>query len=287
MIGVRRQAVPYLLVLPAVILLLLFVYGMVNGILQGFGIMPYLGLTNPTFAYYAEALTRPDLIDSIRFSLYLAIVSSVMAVIGGVALSLALTHARASRSVRLLGINVPLLTSHTVAVLFVIAVLGGSGMLARVAYSLGLVATQTDVPTIIGSTGGWGAIAVYLWKEIPFIAFSTVTIMANISDRFAEAAASLGASPVRTFFSVTLPLCAPAIAKAFLIVFAFAFGAYEVPYLLGPTLPRALPVLAYLEYTSPILLDRASAMALNGIMSFITLALAIVYFRILRRERAL
>jgi putative spermidine/putrescine transport system permease protein len=95
----------------------------------------------------------------------------------------------------------------------------------------------------------------------------------------------LGASPVRTFFAVTLPLCAPAIAKAFLIIFAFAFGAYEVPFLLGPTLPRALPVLAYIEYTGPDLLDRANAMALNGIMSFVTLALAWSYLRITQRER--
>jgi len=277
--------VPYLLILPAVLLSAFFVYGMANGILQGLGVMPYLGLTTPTLGYYAEALTRPDLVGSILFSLYVASVSSLLAVIGGVLVSLVLARLRVGRRVRLAGIQLPLLTSHAVAALFIVALLGGSGLLARAAYAAGMIGSQTDFPVIVGSAGGWGIIAVYLWKEIPFVAFSTVTIMGNIGERFEEAAASLGSSPLRTFLSVTLPLCAPAIAKAFLIIFAFAFGAYEVPYLLGPTLPRALPVLAYLEYTSPDLLDRANAMALNGIMSLITLALALAYFRLMRLDR--
>lgn len=280
-----RAIVPYLLILPAVLLSALFVYGMINGILQGLGVMPYLGLTTPTLDYYAEALTRADLTGSILFSLYVAAISSVLAVIGGVLVSLVLTRLHVGRRVRLAGIQLPLLTSHAVAALFIVTLFGGSGLLARSAYSLGMIGSQTDFPVIVGSAGGWGIIAVYLWKEIPFVAFSTLTIMGNIGERFEEAAGSLGASPLRTFFSVTLPLCAPAVAKAFLIVFAFAFGAYEVPYLLGPTLPRALPVLAYLEYTSPDLLDRAHAMALNGIMSLITLALALAYFRLIHLER--
>lgn len=281
----RRAYVPYLLIVPSLALSALFLYGMVNGILQGLGIMPYLGLTTPTLSYYAEALTQPDLARSILFSLYIAAFSSVLAVIGGVILSLVLTRLRVGRRSRLAAIQLPILTSHPVAALFVITLLGGSGLVARLAYAIGLIGSQTDFPTIVGSTAGWGIIAVYLWKEIPFIAFSTVTIMSNISERFEEAAASLGASPLRTLFSVTLPLCFPPIAKAFLIVFAFSFGAYEVPYLLGPTLPRALPVLAYIEYTSPDLLDRAGAMALNGIMSILTFAIALVYFRIMIRER--
>ena len=58
----------------------------------------------------------------------------------------------------------------------------------------------------------------------------------------------------------------PAIKKAFLIILAFSFGAYELPFLLGPTLPKALPVQAYIEYLSPDLLNRPYAMALNGLI---------------------
>lgn len=277
--------IPYLLVLPAACLAAVFIYGLANGVLQGFGIMPYLGLKTLTLEYYRNAFTRSDLLSSILFSLYIALVSSVLATVGGVFLSAIITRLRVGRTGRLIGIQVPVTTAHMIVALTVFALLGGSGLVSRVLFALGILGAPSDFPSIAGSVQGWGILVVYLWKEIPFIAFCTVTIMGGIGERYAEAASSLGASPLRAFFSVTLPLSASAIAKAFLIVFAFAFGAYEVPYLLGATLPRALPVLAYLQYTQPDLMSRADAMALNGVMTGITLALAVVYFWIVLRER--
>ena len=50
---------------------------------------------------------------------------------------------------------------------------------------------------------------------------------------------------------VTLPLCMNTVLSGFLIIFVFALGAYELPFILGATIPKALPVLAYLEYTKP------------------------------------
>ncbi|NTU88978.1 MAG: sugar ABC transporter permease [Actinobacteria bacterium] len=276
---------PYLLILPAVLLTLLFVYGVANGILQGFGIIPYLGLTTPTLDYYRAAFTRSDLSLSILYTFYLALSSSVLATLGGVALSAAITRVNMGRKGQLMGIQIPLMTSHAIVALFIISLFSGSGLVARLLYAGGLIDSMQSFPTVLGATSGWGIILVYLWKEIPFVAFCTVTLMSHMGDRYAEAAACLGASPLRTFFSVTLPLCKRTIAKAFLIVFAFAFGAYEVPFLLGATLPKALPVLAYVEFQKPDLANHAYAMALCGIMAGICIIVAIVYFQIMRRER--
>ena len=71
----------------------------------------------------------------------------------------------------------------------------------------------------------------------------------------------------------------PAISTAFIIIFAYAFGAYELPFLLGATLPRAFPVQAYMEFLSPDLSHRPYAMVYNGLMlafgaGFIALYLA-------------
>ncbi len=282
---VRRALAPYALIAPTVALVLVFVYGVLNGVLQGFGIMPFLGMSEFTFDYYLQALGRADITASLGFSLYISAVSSALAVVGGIALSAALVRLKASRMLQALDINLPLMTAHTLVVLFVVSLFAGSGLVPRVFYALGLVDGVGDFPSVVGDPSGWGIILVYLWKEIPFVAFTTIAIMANVSGRFGEAAATLGASPVRTFFNVTLPLCKGAIIKAFLIVFAFSFGAYEVPFLLGPTLPKAMPVLAYLEFQNPDILNRCNAMAVNGIMVFICTALAVVYFIVLQRER--
>lgn len=281
----KRALAPYFLIAPACVLLLIFLYGVLNGVMQGFGIMPFLGMTEPTLDYYAEALTHPELIASIKYSLYLASVSSIVAVIGGVLLSAMLTSARASRLVQLIGVQVPITTAHMLVAIAAVCLFAGSGLLPRLLSAVGLTSLAESFPTVVGSPSGWGIIFVYLWKEIPFVAFCTVTLMANISDKFGEAAASLGASPLRTFFGVTLPLCKGAVIKAFLIVFAFAFGSYEIPFLLGPTLPKALPVLAYIEFQDPDIINRCYAMALNGIMALICTVLAVAYFAVLQRER--
>ena len=242
----KHAAAPYVLIAPAVVLIAVFLYGVVSGVLQGFGIMPFLGMNELTLDYWAEALSRPDLLSSIGFSLYLSLVSAAIALVGGTALCAALSALRAPRLLQLLDIQIPLMTAHTLVVLFVVSLFAGSGLVPRVLYALGLVEGVSSFPSVVGDPTGWGILLVYAWKEIPFVAFTAVALMSNVSDRFGEAAATLGASPARTFFGVTLPLCKGALLKAFFIVFAFAFGSYEVPFLRGPTLPKALPVLAYL-----------------------------------------
>ena len=280
-----KAMAPFLLLAPAMVLIGVFVYGVVNGVLQGFGIMPFLGKTDFTFDYYAQALARPDFLASAAYSLYIAAASSVGALIGGVMLSAALTRLKASRAFQLLGIQVPLMTAHTLVVLFVVSIFAGSGLFARLLFTAGLVPGAGSFPSVVGDPLGWGIILTYLWKEVPFIAFCTVAVMSHVSDRFGEASLTMGASPLRGFFEVTLPLCRNTLIKAFLVVFAFAFGSYEVPFLLGPTLPKALPVLAYTEFQNPDILNRFYAMAINGTMAIICCVLAAIYFIVLQRER--
>ncbi len=57
---------------------------------------------------------------------------------------------------------------------------------------------------------------------------------------------------------------------ASLIVFAFTFGAFEVPFLLGRSYPTILPVMAYDEYRSVELTDRPAAMAINVLITLVT-----------------
>ena len=165
------HVIPYLLILPAVLLASLFIYGVMNGVLQGFGIIPYLGLTTPTLEYYRTAFTRSDLSMSILYTFYLALTSSVLATLGGVALSAAITRAGMGRKGQLLGVQIPLMVSHAIVALFIISLFSGSGLVARLLYTGGLIGSMQDFPTVLGATSGWGIILVYLWKEIPFVAF--------------------------------------------------------------------------------------------------------------------
>ena len=111
-----------------------------------------------------------------------------------------------------------------------------------------------------------------------------IALMANISDCLGEAATNLGANRIQVFWKITLPLCMNTILSGFLIIFVFALGAYELPFILGATLPRALPVLAYIEYSKPDLLARPYAMAINGLMIAVSCSVAVIYYILLSRS---
>ena len=108
--------------------------------------------------------------------------------------------------------------------------------------------------------------------------------MANINGNLGEAAVNLGAGRWKAFCKVTLPLCFQTILSGFLIIFVFALGAYEMPFLLGATIPKALPILAYNQYTHPDLRHRPYAMALNGIIIVISMISAAAYFILMKKN---
>ena len=181
-------------------------------------------------------------------------------------------------------VRFPILVPHTVVALFIMTLLGQTGIVARAAYGLGLISDYTKFPQILFTPGYGGAIAGYLWKEIPFVAYYTLALMASVSNTLGEAAENLGASPLRSFFSVTLPMSLPAVSKAALIIFIYACGGYELPALLGSTLPKALPVQAYITYLSPDLLQRPLAMAMFGVILMLSVLMAALYSNGIRRS---
>ena len=66
-------------------------------------------------------------------------------------------------------------------------------------------------------------------------------------------------------------------------IFIFAFGGYELPFLLGATVPKALPVQAYLAYTAPNLRDRPYAMAMNAVILLLCFGMSLLYGALMRK----
>ena len=274
----------YVLLLPGILLVALFLSGVVNALVQSLGYIPALGLTDVTMKYYAEIFTQPQFLSSVFLSLWIALVSSVPASVFGVLVCAALTMGKCSgRSISRL-VRLPILVPHTVAALFIIVIFSQSGLLSRALFAAGLIGAQENFPSLLFNADGIGIIVAYLWKEIPFVAYFVLALMSSVSTTLGEASENLGVSKFKTFLHVTLPLSMPAVFKAFIIIFAFSFGAYELPYLLGATLPRALPVQAYIEYLNPDLQHRPYAMAMNGVMLLLTLGTGALYYRLMNRS---
>lgn len=272
------------MVLPVVLLCLIFILALINGMGQSFGIIPSLGMTEITFKYYKEIFGRSDFISSLGLSLYTSLVSSVIAVMLGVLISAVLSYTGIVKNKSFEIFKVPVIVPHTVVALLVINIFSQSGILSRIAYNLGFIENMEAFIPMVFDKNGIGIILAYIWKEIPFILLVVIPIMSNIDSSLGEAAINLGATKLKAFMKITLPLSMSSIVNSFVLIFAFSFGAFEIPYLLGVTSPKALPVLAYLEYTQSDLANRPYAMAINGIMIIITVILALLYYKTLNKS---
>lgn len=275
---------PYLLLAPILaILCLVFVAGIILAFLQSIGYFPVVGLTHLTLDYYRAILIDQGFQKALVFSLYIALVSAGLATALGVVSALALYKVGRGNGLIETLYRIPVIVPHLVSVLLVYNLLSQSGLLPRLFLALGLIDGQADFPALLYNRNGAGIILAYLWKEIPFAALSAYAVLKGLSSRLTDTARNLGASARQAFFHVTLPLIAPSVFSSFIILFAFNFGAYEVPYLLGPTTPKTLPVLAFIEHTNPVLQNRPYAMAMNIIITLIALGLTWLYFKAFAR----
>lgn len=280
----RKKLVPYGLLIPQIILSMIFITGLVTGIVQSLGVIPAFGLTKPTLLYYREVLTDPGILKSIALSLRIALISSLLSTLIGVFICAVMVMGRKTKGAYIRIVQLPIIVPHVVVALFTINILSQNGIAARFAYLTGFIGEQQEFPMFMYDSFGVGVILAYLWKEIPFIIYFIIALMAHIDEKLGEAAMNLGAGRFKAFYKVTLPLCKNAIVSGFLIIFVFALGAYELPAILGATAPRALPVQAYIQYIHPDLQNRPYAMALNGIIILISAAAAGAYFILMEKN---
>ena len=273
----KKKTTIFVLLLPFLLVTGIVLVSVWNVLVQSLGYIPAFGLTKPTLQYYMQVFSRTDFLSAVWVSMRIALWSTVFSVILGVLIAMALIKCRRTKGGMIYAIRLPILVPHAVVAVFVIQILSQTGLVARAAHMLGLLEDYTAFPQLLFTPSYLGTILAYLWKETPFVAYFVLAFMSGISETLGEAAENLGASPVRSFFEVTLPMSIPVISRAFLIIFIFAFGGYELPLLLGSTLPKALAVQTHLTYMSPDLLQRPLAMAMNGVILLLSAVMALAY----------
>ena len=259
---------------------MLFVGGLYAALLQSLGYLPAIGMTEVSFEAYREVLGSKDFLDSLLLTVYVAGVSTVLATALAVLAALALRHSpgRISSVV----FQIPITVLHLVDAVGIALVVSQSGLGARLAAVLGLIGEPADFPALLYDRYSIGVILTYVWKEVPFIALVVLAGLRGVAAELEEAAKTLGANAWQRFWYVIFPVIAPGVVAASLIVFAFTFGAFEVPYLLGQDYPTMLPVTAYKEYRSIELADRPMAMTINVLIALITAIFAAAYLRLSR-----
>ena len=167
----KKKMTPFWLLLPFLLLTGIVFVSVWNVLVQSVGYIPAFGLTVPTWKYYAQVFTHPDFLQSVWVSLRIALWSAVLSAVLGVLVSMALIRCGKTRGGMLYAVRLPILVPHAVVAVFVIQIFSQTGLIARLGYMLGLLEDSAQFPQLLYTSGYWGAILAYLWKEIPFVAY--------------------------------------------------------------------------------------------------------------------
>jgi putrescine transport system permease protein len=128
----------------------------------------------------------------------------------------------------LLAVILPFWTSFLLRITAWIGILQDDGWLNGALLSLGLIAAP--LPLLYGEFAMYVGIT---YCYLPFMVLPLYATLAKQDAALLEAAADLGATPLRAFLGVTLPLSLPGIVAGFLLVFIPAVGEFVIPELLG------------------------------------------------------
>jgi putative spermidine/putrescine transport system permease protein len=216
-------------------------------LLLGVSIVDANGLT---LANYKRLLGTPYYLGVVWNSLRLGLLTTLIAFLISYPAAFALARARGPlRSVLLATLFLPLAASVIVKAFAWTILLRSDGIVNETLIALGIIEDPirmifTETALIVG------AVNIFL----PFMILPIYAIVTQLDPRYAEAAATLGASPIVTFVRVILPLTLPGIIAGVALVFSLSVSAYVVPTLLigekYPTLATAIAK-AYLLARDP------------------------------------
>lgn len=120
----------------------------------------------------------------------------------------------------------PLLVSGTGRIIGWLAILGDQGMVNGLLAAIGLPEQRL--------INNWTGVRIGLTESLmPYAVLVLLAGLGRLDPRLDEAAATLGAGRARTFWRVTLPLAAPAMAAAFALTLVLGLSAFITPKLMG------------------------------------------------------
>ncbi len=225
-----------------IVVLVLFGGGLVLGFIQGLGYLPAAGFDSFTTAHFRQVLRDPDFFKSLGLTFYISVTATIVAACLGVMAALALVSFSGPHRIGYFFFQIPLTVPHLVIAVAVLFMMSPTGLMSRAAMALGVIDSSSQFPLLVNDRWGVGIIAAYVWKEVPFIALMILAVLKNAGLELLDVGRTLKADRWQRFRYIVLPLILPGLGAACLIVFAFTFGAFEVPYLLGRTHPVMLPV---------------------------------------------
>jgi ABC-type Fe3+ transport system permease subunit len=226
-----------------------------------------------SLAAWRSVLGDPAFAWAVQFTLETTLAATILAAVGGLLIAALL---RGAGPAARLALALPVGVTHLTIAVSLAAWAGPGGIAERIGLPI----------DVVGDRRGVGIVLVYAVKEAPFVALAALAVWDDATQRREQAAAVLGAGPVRRLVSVSLPRLGGAIAAAAAAGAAYAIGAAEVPLIVGPAYPGTIATYALQAAQTPDPAGQARAAVALLIAAMLALTAAAAALLIMRRRRA-
>ncbi|KKC35891.1 spermidine/putrescine ABC transporter permease [Devosia epidermidihirudinis] len=250
---------------------LLVVFGISLSVKQ-FGRPPYTPLLTTEggtvqltlhLSNYLRLFTDNLYVAAYLSSIKIAFISTVITLIIGYPMAYAIARAPDQwRNILLMLVILPFWSSFLLRVYALSGFMSGNGVINQLLGVFGIppvVMMQTDFAVYVG----------IVYTYLPFMILPLYTNLVKLDGALLEASADLGARPLRTFLSITLPLSMPGIIAGSMLVFIPAIGEFVIPSLLGGPSTLMIGRVLWDEFFANTNWPRAAAVAIAMLVAVV------------------
>lgn len=237
-----------LLALPcAATLLIAFIIPMVYTFIKA--------LMTDNLTYYTKFFTDPFYMEIFGRTIVLSVKTTLVTLLLGYPTAYFIARTKSKiKGVLIVTTIFPFLVSAVIRAYGWMVILGNSGLLNQFFMNLGIIEEPldlmyTETSVMIGM----------IQLLLPYMILAITSVIQSIDKNVENAARSLGANPVQTFFKVTLPLSAPGVISGCILVFTMGMTSYITPQLLGGAQYLTMTTLIYNQIKTTYNLEFANA----------------------------
>ncbi len=227
---------------------------------------PLLGLFLSTGApKLFDTIQDREVTRSISLTLWASMAATIIFAIGAIPLAWLL----ARRKFRFKGlvnalIDLPIVIPHSAAGIAILGLVSRDTLLGRIGESMGLSFVSNPAGIIIAMA----------FVSLPFLINAARDGFSAVPEKLEKAAYNLGASPMRVFFTISLPLAWRSIVSGLIMMFARGMSEFG-----------AVVIVAYHPMTTPVLIyERFGSFGLSYAqpVAVIFISICLLFFALLR-----
>jgi len=245
---------------------LILAFSFAGGLVLLFIIAPLLGMFLSTSGVeISETIKDTEVINSIWLTIWTSMLVTIIFALGCIPLAYVISRKEFFFKKLIVGIiNLPIVIPHSAAGIALLSVISRNTIPGKMAEGFGF--------EFIGTSAG--IMLAMAFVSIPYLLTAAIDGFNAVPVKYEKAAMNLGASPVRTFFSITLPLAWRPILSGLIMMWARGMSEFG-----------AVIIIAYHPMTTPVMIfERFNSFGLQYArpVAVLFIAICLVFFIALR-----